>query len=153
MQSLPRLLQNLLKLSTLKKTFDGIKWALTHAPVLLSPVESVPYEVVSNALGIGLEAVLLQEAQRFAFESQKLSPAERNYTTTEQELLGIIHTLRAWKCYLEEIHFEVITDHCLIRFSKRNQLYQGNRPAGQTFSRDLTFSGFIGLAEKMLLTR
>ena len=95
-----------------QKSFDGIKWSLTHAPVLRSPVESVPYEVVSDASGIGLGAVLLQEDQPVAFESRKLSPAEQNYTTTEQELLGVIHALRVWRCYLEGVRFTVVTDHC-----------------------------------------
>jgi hypothetical protein len=39
--------------------------------------------------GVGLEAVLLQDGRPIAFESRKLSPAERNYTVTEQEMLVV----------------------------------------------------------------
>lgn len=99
-------------LNACQEAFDGIKWALTHAPVLRSPKPEEPFEVVSDASLQGLGAVLLQESQPVAFESRKLSPAERNYTTTEQELLGVVHALRVWRCYLEENPFTVVTDHC-----------------------------------------
>ena len=130
-----------------QKSFDGIKWSLTHAPVLRSPVGSVPYEVVSDTSGIGLGAVLLQEDQPVAFESRKLSPAEQNYTTTEQELLGVIHALRVWRCYLEGVRFTVITDHCPNTFFQTQPNLSRRQARCQSFFRDLTFSGFIALAD------
>ena len=92
--------------------FEGVKWALTHTPVLRSPDESKRYEVVSDASTIGIGAVLLQDHQPVAFHSRKLSAAEKNYTTTEQELLGVVDALRVWRCYLEGVEFDVVTDHC-----------------------------------------
>jgi hypothetical protein len=56
-------------------------------------------------------AILIQEGQAVAYESRKFTPAERNYHTTDQELLGVVHALRTWRCYLEGVHFTVITDH------------------------------------------
>ena len=41
----------------------------------------------------------------------KLTPAERNWTTTDQELWGVIHALKTWRCYLEGLNFKVVTDH------------------------------------------
>jgi hypothetical protein len=41
------------------------------------------------------------DEQLVAYESRKLSPAERNYTTHEKELLAIIHAIRTWRMYLE----------------------------------------------------
>ena len=78
----------------------------------LVPTDGKPYEVVSDASGIGLGAVLLQDGRPIAFESRKLSPAEQNYTVTEQEMLGVIHALQTWRCYLEGSEFTVVTDHC-----------------------------------------
>ena len=94
-----------------QESFDGIKWALTNAPVLVSPDESKKYEVVCDASGIGLGAVLLQNERPIAYESRKLSGAESRYTTGEQELLAVVHALQTWRCYLEGVHFLLITDH------------------------------------------
>jgi hypothetical protein len=95
-----------------QEAFDGVKWAFTHAPLLRSPDDTKRYEVVSDASTAGVGAVLLQEMQPVAFESRKLSSVERNYTTTEQELLGVVHALKVWRCYLEGVEFDVVTDHC-----------------------------------------
>ncbi|KAJ8651748.1 hypothetical protein O0I10_012673, partial [Lichtheimia ornata] len=46
-----------------------------------------------------------------AFESKKLSPAERNYPAQERELLGILHALRSWRWFVEGRHYVVRTDH------------------------------------------
>lgn len=97
-------------------SFDDVKYALTHAPVLAMPDLSRPFEVVADARGDNLSgalgAVLLQDGHPVAYESRKLSSAEVHYTTTEQELLGIIHALKVWRCFLEGVQFTVVTDHC-----------------------------------------
>jgi hypothetical protein len=71
-----------------------------------------PSKWFSDASGVGLGAVLLQDGRQVAFESRKLSPAEQNYTVTEQEMLGVIHASKTWRCYLEGGDFTVVTDHC-----------------------------------------
>jgi transposase InsO family protein len=95
-----------------QRAFDSVKVALTNAPVLASPDFEKPFEVVSDASGFGIGAVLLQEGRPIAFESRKLSGAEQNYHTTDREMLGVVHALRTWRCYLEGVQFTVITDHC-----------------------------------------
>lgn len=99
-----------------QKAFEDAKYALTHAPVLTMPDFSKPFEVVSDARGDqragGLGAVLMQEGHPIAFESRKFTEAELRYTTTEQELLGVVHALKVWRCYLEGVKFKVVTDHC-----------------------------------------
>ena len=95
-----------------QEAFDDLKTALTSAPVLALPKAGVPFEVISDASGFGLGAILQQDGRPVAFESRKLLPAEENYTTTEQELLGVVHALKVWRCYLEgEEEFTVFTDH------------------------------------------
>ena len=98
--------------SECQDAFEKVKYSLTQAPVLVSPTRDKPYEVVSDASGIGLGAVLLQDGRPVAFESRKLSGAEQNYTVTEQEMLGVVHALQRWRCYLEGADFTVVTDHC-----------------------------------------
>ncbi|KAJ9515219.1 hypothetical protein QJQ45_002355 [Haematococcus lacustris] len=56
-------------------------------------------------------AVLMQDGYPLAYLSKKLSSAERNYTTGEQELLALITACKEWRCYLEGVPFTLFTDH------------------------------------------
>ena len=78
-------------------TFEAIIHALTNAPVLIPPDLSKPFEVVSDASLLGTGAVLLQDGKPIAYSSSKFIPAERNFTTGEQELLGVFKTLKEWR--------------------------------------------------------
>jgi len=91
--------------------FDLLKEALTTAPTLALPDFSQPFEVITDASDYALGAILLQNNRPIAYESRKLSKAEINYTTTEKELLAVVHALKTWRCYLEGVPFLVKTDH------------------------------------------
>ena len=60
-----------------------------------------PYEIISDASLHGTGAVLIQDGRPLAYASKRFSPAEKNYTTGEQELLGVISALKEWRCYVE----------------------------------------------------
>jgi len=81
--------------------FQQIKHALVSAPVLKLPDPTLPYEVLADASINGIGAVLVQQGHPIAYFSRKLSPAEKNYTTGEQELLAQHDALLQWRCYLE----------------------------------------------------
>ena len=53
----------------------------------------------------------MQGGLPIAFCSKTYIPAERNYTTTEQEMLAIVHALSEWRCYLEGSQVCLNTDH------------------------------------------
>ena len=101
-------------------SFDEIKRALISAPVLILPKENLHYTVTTDASDIAIGAVLSQDQgkgdQPIAFESRKLSPAEKNYPVYEKELLAIIHVLKVWQVYLKGTAFTVITDHTFFEY-------------------------------------
>ncbi len=94
-----------------QKAFDGVKEALTNAPVLALPNVQAPFQVITDASLHGTGAVLMQDGRPVAYQSSKFSSAERNYTTTEQEMLGVINALKEWRCYLEGPPITLVTDH------------------------------------------
>jgi hypothetical protein len=104
-----------------QKAFEALKLAITSPPVL-QPFhdDASPVRVTTDASDDAVGAELAQQLQGVwhpvAFESRKLSPAERNYPTHERELLAIIHALKVWRHYLEGRKFTVVTDHNSLQF-------------------------------------
>ena len=108
---------------THESAFQAVKSALSDPAVLQMPDFTKPFEVRTDASCVGTGGVLMQDGKPVAYCSQKLSPAEKNYTTTEQELLALIHACRAWRCYLEsDKPVTLVTDHHPLTFLKTQPL-------------------------------
>ncbi|KAG2190788.1 hypothetical protein INT47_000170 [Mucor saturninus] len=106
---------------TCQTSFDILKDKLSSAPVLLAPNMDKPFRIETDASDFGVGAVLMQEDDEgiwkpLAFESKKLSNAERSYPAQERELLGILHALRTWRCMIEGKPFTVYTDHLPLKY-------------------------------------
>jgi hypothetical protein len=100
-----------------QRDFEDVKTAVTSAPVLALPDFEKPFEIITDASIIGTGGILLQEGRPIAFRSAKLTPAERNYTTGEQELLAVYQALQEWRCYVEGcVDLTLITDHNPLTF-------------------------------------
>ncbi len=91
--------------------FNKLKELLTSPPVLALPDFNAEFVIMSDASTRGCGAVLMQNGRVVAYCSRKFTPAEHNYTTGEQELLGLITALREWRCYLEGAPVTLVTDH------------------------------------------
>ena len=97
--------------------FNAIKQMLASPPLLAYPNPELPFELISDASITGCGAVLTQGDKPIAYFSSKFSSAERNYTTGEQEMLGIIKALKEWRCYLEGApDLTLVTDHNPLTF-------------------------------------
>ena len=93
---------------------------LCTAPVLALPNPSLQYTVISDASLVGTGAVLIQNEQPIAYTSSKFIPAEIRYSTTKQEMLGVVRAMFEWRCYLEgAAHPTVlVTDHKPLTYLK-----------------------------------
>lgn len=94
-----------------QESFDELKRFVTSAPCLKLPDFSQPFRVTTDASGIAVGGVLIQENRPIAFTFRKLKVHERNYPTHDLEMLAIIHALKLWRHYLLGCQFELITDH------------------------------------------
>ena len=75
--------------------------------------------------------VLLQEfsgqLHPIAFHSRKLSSAERNYTVSEREMLGIVECVKSWSHYIGGSGATVHTDHKSLEYFWRQPKMQGRQ--------------------------
>ena len=102
---------------------------LCTAPVPALPNPSLQYTVISDASLVGTGAVLIQDEQPIAYTSSKFIPAEVRYSTTEQEMLGVVRALFECRCYHEGAAHPtlLVTDHKphIFKVSKRDKQAPG----------------------------
>jgi transposase InsO family protein len=94
-----------------QQAFDEIKKVLSKEVMLTYPNFSEPFDIHTDASDIQLGAVISQNNKPIAFYSRKLNAAQRNYTTTERELLAIVETLKEFRNILLGQKIRVFTDH------------------------------------------
>ena len=101
-----------------KKAFSALKSAFATAPVLSRPDPTKPFYLEVDASSVGAGALLMQKTTRgksvtCGFFSKTFSPAERNYSIGDRELLAIKLALEEWRHLLEgSVHpVNIYTDH------------------------------------------
>ncbi|GFT81132.1 retrovirus-related Pol polyprotein from transposon opus [Trichonephila clavipes] len=78
------------------------------------PRYPLPFNLFTDASGVGIGAVLQQNQKLIAFASRTLNKAERLYTVTERECLAVIWALNKFKTYFGPLPVKVITDHAAL---------------------------------------
>ena len=74
-----------------------IKKVMAKEAILTYPNFNEVFEIHTEASDRQLGAVISQNGKPLSFYSRELSSSQRNYTTTEQELLSIVETLKEFK--------------------------------------------------------
>ena len=112
-------------------SFEKLKEALITFPILQCPDFTLPFRVETDCSGFALGCVLLQDQGNgwlpVAYESRKLTDAERRYPVHEQELLAFVHALKHWRHYLLGRHFDAYTDHHSLQYFQTQQQLSGRR--------------------------
>jgi len=77
---------------------------------------TLPVDMFFDASGVGLGAMAFQEGRPLSILSRGLTPAEKNYTTTEREMLAIVWATKKWAHLIESTRAPVTayTDHKLL---------------------------------------
>ena len=78
--------------------YQSLKVMLSHASVVQPPDWTQPFHIFVDASGIANGSALMQRTPPNWFHlvyytSRRLSPAEKNYSTTKKEALGMIYSI------------------------------------------------------------
>ena len=83
---------------TRQKSFEELKSHLTTAPIVRAPNCQLPFEVMCDASDFAIGVVLGQREDGkpyvVYYASKTLNEAQRNYTTTEKELLVVVYAFK-----------------------------------------------------------
>lgn len=114
-----------------QKSFELLKEKLISAPVLRRPDFEKPFILTTDGSYSGLGAVLSQKDNKgdefvVGYFSRSLRGAEKNYTVTEVECLGVIFAVQKCKHYLLGKKFLLKTDHSALRW-----LINSSEPTGR----------------------
>ena len=93
---------------------------MTTAPIVRAPNWQLPFEVMCNASDLAIGAVLGQREDGkphvVYYASKTLNEAQRNYTTTEKELLAVVYALDKFRAYLVGADIVIFTDHSALKY-------------------------------------
>jgi hypothetical protein len=79
--------------------FTTLKQKITEAPVLALPDFKLPFMLETDALGMGIGAVLMQQGKPLAYYSQALGPKSSTQSIYHKEAMAILQALRRWRHY------------------------------------------------------
>ncbi|KAL9241866.1 hypothetical protein vseg_015926 [Gypsophila vaccaria] len=103
-----------------KKAFDDLRDRLVTAPIIQAPNWSLPFEIMCDASDYALGAVLGQRVGRLShvihYASMTLNEAQKNYSTTEKEMLAVVFALEKFRSYLLGTKVIIYSDHAALRY-------------------------------------
>ena len=110
-----------------EKAFQQLKQQVASPPVMHLPDFRRRFVLVTDASAVGIGANLGQRSkddglQPVAFHHHTLSAADRNYGTTDRELLAVVLAVRSFRIYLSSREFELVTDHTALKWLRSMEM-------------------------------
>jgi transposase InsO family protein len=103
-----------------QQAFDNLKAALTSDSVLAHPRFDQPFILSTDASDYAISAILSQlhngKERPISFASRMLNAAEKNYSTTQKELLAVVYGTQIHRCFLYGRRFKIVTDHAALKW-------------------------------------
>ena len=111
--------------------FDTLKQKLVSSPVLIFPDFDQPFHLFTDASNEGLGAALMQQVsgkyQPIAYASRMMNKSERNYNTTDREMLAVVWSLQHFRELIQGYEIIVHTDHSALMTSLTGKDPHGRR--------------------------
>ncbi|KAL4315591.1 hypothetical protein AHAS_Ahas15G0200400 [Arachis hypogaea] len=100
--------------------FETLKAKLVTTPVISAPDWTLPLKLICDASDHAIGAVLGQRHDKLLrviyCASRVLNDAQKNYTTTEKELLAVVYAIDKFRSYLVGSKVIVYTDHAALKY-------------------------------------
>ena len=80
-----------------EKAFKATKALMTQECINKYPDYTKLFEIYTDASDYQLGAAIIQDGSPIAYWSKKLTDTQRNYTTTEKELLAVVMCLKEYR--------------------------------------------------------
>ena len=80
-----------------QQNFEEIKRVISQEAMLAFPDFGKTFHIYTDASDYQLGGMIMQNDKPLAFYTRKLNDAQKRYTTGEQELLGIVETLKEFR--------------------------------------------------------
>ena len=100
--------------------FNTLKAKLVSPPIVQAPDWKRPFELMCDASDYAIGAVLGQHNDHgpyaIHYARKSLNDAQKNYTTTEKELLAVVFALDKFRSYLIGSQIIVFTDHAALKY-------------------------------------
>lgn len=103
-----------------EEVFEILKKALITAPIVQPPDWNLPFEIMCDASDYAVGAVIGQRVDKklnvIQYASKTLDSLQRNYATTEKELLAVVFACEKFRSYIVDSKVIIHSDHAAIKY-------------------------------------
>src|SRR3954468_17557057 len=103
-----------------KEAFEVLKKALITSLIVQTPDWNLPFEIMCDASDFAVGAVLGQRVDKklnvIHYASKTLDSAQKNYATTEKELLAVVFACDKFRQYIVDSKVIIHIDHAAIKY-------------------------------------
>ena len=106
-------------------SFEEIKSRLVEAPIMAKPDWNREFEIMCDASDFAMGTVLGQKAEKvfkaIYYAGKTFNEAQKNYSTTEKEMLAIVFACEKFRPYILGSHVIIHTDHAAINLMAKKE--------------------------------